>query len=496
MEFSRKAGRDYLDLVVPFPYFTQSPVPRCGILQTSCRDRSTEDRRGCIELRGASDLRTKLRAAATSVALILAVALLLRIGFAWQDEQHNPKQALSVIPFLFESGNIAYSLARGHGFASPFRLDTGPTAWMTPVYPLLIAGIFRVFGINTFHSYIAAIFLNILFSTFACVPIFFAGKRIAGLRVAALAAWLWAVFPNAILIPYQSIWESCLAALLAATILWATLAMEDSLRLRDWCALGILWGVALMTNATLVVLLPFLLGWLALRARRRGHGWPTRPALAACVVVLCCVPWTVRNYVVFHSFVPLRSVLGLQLWLGNSEHAQDIWLGTYHPIYDSAERATYIRMGEIAYMQAKKHQAIEYMASHPRRELHLIGHRLIALWAGGTPYPVTDFRKNHSLWFRFVLLFNIFAAIGALLGIVVLYRRRNPYLVPTAVYPIVFPWAYYLTLNLPRYRLPIDPVVLLLTAVALDKLLHGDRRKGTPPHVIDKTGTALAIPQF
>jgi 4-amino-4-deoxy-L-arabinose transferase-like glycosyltransferase len=416
-------------------------------------------------------LRRKLRAAATSLALIVAVALVLRIGFAWDDEQHNPKQALSVIPFLFESGNIAYSLARGHGFGSPFRLDTGPTAWMTPVYPLLIAGIFRVFGINTFHSYIAASFLNILFSTLTCVPIFFAGKRIAGLRVAAGAAWLWAVFPNAILIPYQSIWEACLAALLAATILWATLAVENSRRLRDWCGLGILWGVALMTNATLALLLPFLLGWLAYRARRRGQDWLGGPALAACVIVLFCLPWTVRNYVVFHSFVPLRSVLGLQLWLGNNEHAQDIWLGSHHPIYDSVERAAYVGMGEIAYMQEKRKQAIQFMVSHPRREAHLILHRLIALWTGGTPYPVTDFLKNQSLWFRFVLLFNILAAIGALVGIVVLVQRRSPYLLPTAVYPIVFPWAYYLTLALPRYRLPIDPVVLLLTALALDGLL-------------------------
>ena len=87
-----------------------------------------------------------LRAAATSLWLILAVALLLRVGFLYQFQHEHPKQAASVIPFLFESGNIAHSLAVGAGFSSPFRVNTGPTAWMPPIYPLLLAGVFRIFG--------------------------------------------------------------------------------------------------------------------------------------------------------------------------------------------------------------------------------------------------------------------------------------------------------------------------------------------------------------
>ena len=85
-----------------------------------------------------------LRAAATSLWLILAVALLLRVGFLYQFQHDHPKQAVSVIPFLFESGNVAHSLATGAGFSSPFRVNTGPTAWMPPIYPLLLAAVFRM----------------------------------------------------------------------------------------------------------------------------------------------------------------------------------------------------------------------------------------------------------------------------------------------------------------------------------------------------------------
>jgi 4-amino-4-deoxy-L-arabinose transferase-like glycosyltransferase len=431
--------------------------------------------------------RCRFRSAATSPWLILVAALIFRLGFAWNYEHHNPRQALSVLPFLFESGNIAYSLATGNGFSSPFRVPTGPTAWMTPVYPALLAGVYRVFGTYTFPTFLAASFLNILFSALVCLPLFFAGKRVCGAGVAAGAAWLWAIFPNAIQIPVESMWDACLAALLAATILWATLALEKSRRLRDWCAYGLLWGLALMTSAAMASLLPFLLAWLAYRARLRSRAdassqtrngtrsWLVRPALAAVVAILCCVPWTIRNYKNFHSFVPLRSVAGLQLWLGNNPESRYVWLGTQHPIFNADERAQYAEMGEIAYMREKRGLALRFMLSHPRREAQLIWHRFLALWAGGTPYPVKDLMRARSWWFRFVLLFNVLAAIGALLGIVVLIRMRNAYAFPVAVFPVIFPCVYYLTLALPRYRLPIDPVVMLLAAIALANLRSGNR---------------------
>ena len=195
----------------------------------------------------------------------MLVALALRLGYMWQFQHIHPRQGVSVIPFLFESGNIAHSLATGHGFSSPFRVDTGPTAWMTPLFPLLLAGIFRIFGAYTFHAWAATVLFNITCCTLACIPIYFTAKRIGGIALAAGAAWLWAIFPNAILIPVESMWDACISALLVATILWATLALAESQRLRNWCAYGLLWGIALMFNATLAALFPFLAGWLVYR---------------------------------------------------------------------------------------------------------------------------------------------------------------------------------------------------------------------------------------
>jgi hypothetical protein len=124
-------------------------------------------------------------------------------------------------------------------------------------------------------------------------------------------------------------------------------------------------------------------------------------------------------------------------------------------------------------MHEKQTTAVHYMLSHPARETHLVTRRIISFWSGGTPTPLKDFLNVDSTWFRFVLLFNLLAASGALLGAIFLIRRGSPFWFPAAIFPLVFPWAYYLSLVLPRYRLPIDPVILLLTAIALESLFRG-----------------------
>ena len=401
--------------------------------------------------------------------MILAVALAIRLYFAWDYVQHHEARALAIIPFLFEPGNIASSIANGHGFSSPFRVETGPTAWMTPIYPLLLAGLFRIFGTYTLNAYFAAAGLNILFSTLACIPIYLAGKRINGPTLATVAAGLWAVFPNAILLPFESLWDASLSALLAATILWATLAVSASNKRTHWLLYGLLWGLALMTNAALVTLLPFLFGWACFQAKRTG--W-----LAAAVILLCCVPWTIRNYLVFHTFVPLRSVAGLALWLGNNDEvrvgAGSTAVGRLHPISNQAEREKYVEMGEIAYMNQKQNEALAWMLAHPAIETGLIAERFSAIWTGGSTNPIRDFRTSLSLRpvkprFYFVVLFNLAAAAGAVAGLIRLWRKRSPYLFPLAIFPLVFPLVYYLALAPPRYRHPIDPALLLLTGIAV-----------------------------
>src|SRR5262245_36784351 len=55
-------------------------------------------------------------------------------------------------PRGIEPLGIAKSLLGGQGFSSPFALPTGPTAFVAPIYPVVLAAIESVFGIATRSS--------------------------------------------------------------------------------------------------------------------------------------------------------------------------------------------------------------------------------------------------------------------------------------------------------------------------------------------------------
>lgn len=436
-----------------------------------------------------------LRRAATSLLLVVIVAFGTRLAFTWDQERKIPARVLSVVPFQTETGHIAYSIASGKGFSSPFQRDSGPTAWLAPVYPYLLAGIFKVFGIYTLASFFAAVLLNILFSAGTCVPIFYAGKRIAGLGVASFAAWLWAFFPNAFIIPFEWIWDTSLSVLLVAAVLWATLELAESRRLRDWCLYGLLWGFLLLTNPAAALLFPLLLGWAAFRNRQEGPATKriARPALAVALAVLCCVPWTIRNYAVFHKLIPLRSNFAFELYVGNNENYDEQHRFRPGAITQDRETLRYLRMGESDFMEEEKRKAVAFIVSHPRIELWLVSQRFVDFWTG-TATPLATFRQADSLWLRLILLCNDAAPLGALLGIVVLLRRRSAYAFPVIAFPVVFPMLYYVTHTSLRYRHPLDPVVLLLTAIGLnglwDWVTRQKRKTAAPENAIASTSGA------
>lgn len=418
-------------------------------------------------------MKKALRKTATSLLLIVLVALGTRAAFAWHHGRQFSPHVLSVVAFQNEAGHIAYSIASGKGFSSPFQRDSGPTAWLAPVYPYLLAGIFKLFGVYTLKSFFVAVLLNIVFSTAACIPIFHAGERVAGAGVGAAAAWLWALFPNAILIPFEWVWDTSLSALLVAALLWATLQLAESQKFRDWCLYGALCGLAILTNPAIGLLLPVFLLWAAHRAcvrdrtnANRASMSIARLALSVAVAVACCAPWMIRNYVKFHKLIPVRSNLAFELYVGNNENYDEKYRFRPGPVTQDREILRYLHMGETAFMEEEKRKALSFIWAHPRVEAWLIEQRFVDFWMG-TAIPFATFRQADTLWLRFILVCNYAAPLCALLGVIVLIATKNEYAVPLVSVPLIFPLLYYVTHTSLRYRHPIDPIVLLLAAIGV-----------------------------
>src|SRR5215471_17176259 len=293
----------------------------------------------------------------TTVWFIAFLALAARLEFAWDQQRRIPHTVLASVPFDQEAGNIALSLSEGHGYANLFRKDTGPTAWLAPVYPVLLFGIFRFFGAMTLASFFAAVLLNAIFSAVATLPLCAIARRVAGGGVAAAAGWAWAFLPAGVLMPFEWIWDTSLSVLLAVTLVWLTLLAAESPRALLWIAYGLLWGIALLANPALGIALPFLFAWAVLRAGFLPRRNWTVPLLSAVTIFLCCLPWTLRNYRQFHRLIPVRSSLPFELWIGNNDIFDQHSTRGIQRITRYEETRSYARLGETAYLDEKRRNA-------------------------------------------------------------------------------------------------------------------------------------------
>ncbi len=410
--------------------------------------------------------KTRILLLLTSVWFIAAAALGTRLAFAYDQQRKIPHQILSTVPFEQETGNIAFALSQGKGFGNLFRQNTGPTAWIPPVYPFLLSLIFRGFGPFTLSSFFAAVFINALFSAAATFPLFHLAQKVAGRAVAIITAWLWVALPAGIMMPFEWIWDTSLSVLLTTTLLWMTLHICESAKRSLWLIYALLWATALLTNPALGIALPFLLFWAAVRARDIAQlSWRV-PVRTLLLILLCCLPWTIRNYTAFHRIIPIRSSLPFELWIGNNDlfdpHAVN---GTQH-ITRFEETRRYAQLGEAAYLSDKQMRAGTFIRQKPALFLHLTARKIIATWIG-TEHPIDDFRAANSLLVRVVILCNAILTLGTALGALLLARSKNPFTFPLVVFPALFPVIYYVTHPSLRYRHPIDPILILLSVFAL-----------------------------
>jgi 4-amino-4-deoxy-L-arabinose transferase-like glycosyltransferase len=360
-----------------------------------------------------------------------------------------------------EPSHIAWALASGFGFSAPWpNTPIAATAQQPPVYPLLLAAIFRLAGSYSYLSLWIAVGLNAFFSAITATLILRIGKRDFGAATGVLAAWIWSAWQYEAVVSIR-LWESSLSALLLMVAMLLVSELADTPFSR-WLLFGALAGIAALTNTTLLALFPFF--WLCAweSCQRRGRFCYRRLLASIAVCVLTLLPWTIRNYVSFRRIMPVRDNFGLELWVGLELTAGKSQAGVTEffprdfPLSDPTE---YNRLGEIGFMDSRRQMALNFIRQHPREYLHLVAVRCFKYWTepAGTPW----------------LPLSVMAWLGMCLAL----WRKGLDAAPYAAVLVVFPLVYYITHAFPTYRHPIEPVMLLLAAYAAVSIVRTFARR-------------------
>ena len=356
---------------------------------------------------------------------------------------------------------IAASIAEGHGYVNT---AAQATAWRPPGYPAFLSLIYRLTGPSVTGATIVQTFVGAL--TVLMLMLF--GSTILSPIESVIAGVITAVYPALVCLPRLLLSEN-LSLLLTLTTLWAVAMYLKSRRVQWLVLFGTVGGLNTLVRGGNLVL-PIILGagLLIVTFRRKSDDWKRLSAgllLALVAFVVVLIPWTVRNYRVFHHFVPVATQEGLTLY-GSYwppiKNGRFIW-GTLPGSEDPAIATANGLRDEVAASKYLQHTTVERLREQPAYFFRLIPSKMLSLLVPFDweilPHPIGTGRKVN--W-GYILI-----ALPAVFGFILLWRspRKNQWLL--WVIPVLVLIQTIVFYGSPRFRLAAEPIAILFASVGL-----------------------------
>lgn len=209
-----------------------------------------------------------------------------------------------------EDFRIAGFVAAGKGFVNQEHL--GATAFKAPAYPYFLAGLILAFGQ---WANLAAALLQHCVAAFTPLLIRRLGQSAGLARAGTFAAWGFLLHPTYFYYPCV-LEPTTLTVALGA--MWAErgLALRQQGRSATSAQFGVLSGIlVLLQPVSIPIVAAGLLGFPLVKRGKRGFGWQSA-VLSCCIAAAVAAPWTIRNYVVFDAFIPVKSPFWMNIYEG------------------------------------------------------------------------------------------------------------------------------------------------------------------------------------
>ena len=411
---------------------------------------------------------------------IFVAAFVLRLGWiatldgslTWDDER--------------EFAQVARHLAAGDGFvSSSYRAN--------PVLPVYLAAVFRTFGENVFAARAGQAALGAL----TCVLVGMMAARLLGPTVGVLSAVLVAFYPQHIYLSGVFYVECLFTFMVALSLTLALRALDDDHPGIAWPFLaGVSVGIAALTRSIFLAYFPFLL--LAMLYAGWSRPWHTARSCAVLALgtALMIAPWSIRNLHVYGRPVLISSGFGTKLWQGNNEMTlgdaddRELYWGTKDwneraRALDDASRqevaARYAAVDErVAALEAQTGDrylatdlvllpiATRYMTEHPGRTVSLFARKIATLFE---PFSKT-LTENKFTASGYKLIASLSHYPLLLLAFAGLWMARHEDRRLALLYALFgsIVVAYGLLNTCTRFRLPLDPFLIIFSAYTLVRL--------------------------
>ncbi len=401
---------------------------------------------------------------------VLAAGLIGRLAFCWLFPQWGPGGS---IPNIGDYQTFAESLLREGSL-----LDTSgnPSAMREPAYSFLLAGVYTITG----PSYRAAQALNCVLGTLTLLLIFSLGLSVFGPRVAWTSLIVATGHPQLVFYT-TSLERECFQVLLVVLTVWLLIWAVRKPLARRFLLAGAVSSLIALTNSALLPM-----GMLLAAGIWPLSGWGRRQrinaALYLAAFLLVYSPWPIRNYLTFDRVIIGITLGGSHLYHGiivpNDAAGTDkqVLYTQDDPVWQEGFRLPPAEQDKFFYKAS-----LDWVMEHPMRFARVMTGSVIKLWR---PHPYERaYAFNYQIVKWVALLSDGWIIPLGFLGIFLSRRRDYPGIDffnlvlfgATAVYMVFW--------SIIRYRLPMMPFMIILSArtleVLAEKWLPGGPRGST-----------------
>lgn len=420
--------------------------------------------------------------------LIILLAVVLRVAVAiyygdWlpanQDDQNY--------------SSLALRLAQGHGYSFdrswyPFTPAETPTAHWSFLYTAFVAAVYALVGFQPVAVRLAGAVLGGILLPWLAYRLarrVFPGNPPVALVTAACVA----VYAFFILFAARIMTET----FYIVALLWSlerAIALTERFRLREKVlarlilGLGVSLGLATLLRQAILPWIAVLFLWLLWVGYLQGQLRAAFTALvpAGVIIILFVLPFTVRNYLVYDDFLLLNSNSGYAMYSAQHPmHDTSFQMHAAAPLPDDLPATT--PLNEAAWDRLLMQRGIEFVLAEPGRYLRLSLSRVASyfeFWPKDTSLLHNVGRLVSFTLFLPFMLYGIWLALRqAGPG-----RTRHSWLdfltTPVALlllFALFYSLLHIFTWAMPRYRLPVDAVLMPFAALALLRLTENWKQK-------------------
>jgi 4-amino-4-deoxy-L-arabinose transferase-like glycosyltransferase len=399
---------------------------------------------------------------------LLLLALIVRVGYVLHTQNYKA---------VLDAGSydlLGKGLAQGHGWV------LGPSAYRPPGLPFFLAGVYLIIGVPHGAWTEARIVLALL-STVTVALIGLMALQVAGRRIALVAMAIGAVYVPLVLVGTSLMTEALFVPLVLGATCCALHARSASHRFRWVIAAGFLTGLAALTRGNGLVV-GVALAVVVWKVRPR---WSWRaaaaPALLLAIMALMVSPWTIRNAIAQHAFVPVTTEIGTTLTGTYNDAAAKhhfIWvIGGYHN-YHAIK--TNFHVNEATRNARLVRAVFHYLRQHPTYVVQATFWNTVRLadLQGSFVWRRSARTDTDATAVFADLGVYCFWAVGLLAigGLFTRAARRVPlslWSVPFLIWLSEAP----ITTGTPRFRAALDPFFILLAACAVEAVLSAVGRR-------------------